>query len=236
MGPFAFVDKLSSGGKRMRTRAFLGIISPRKAVWVDVLAYLNLVPEAEGGTNARPSDTVEKGTNARLGTPLEGRYACGTAPDGFARANECAAEPAAAAEGDARAGASTAAACEANTSPGTPLEGGYASRAAPDSFMKVKECECTAEGDAHVGASIVGACTAGAGMAVQASVFAAAETALGLARLPDLSPPAYRSIYLQERLPLAGPMRSVSVFLLTRLFRFGVFLIPMRLAVSAQVF
>ena len=203
---------------------------------MDVLAYPNPVPEAEGGANARPSDAAEKGANARLGAPLEGGYACGTAPDGFARANECAAEPAAAAEGDTRAGASTAAACEANASPGTPLEGGYASGAAPDGFVKVKECECAAEGDACVGASIVGVCTAGAGTAARASVFAAAETASGLARLPDLSPPAYGSIYLQECLPLAGPMRSVSVFLPTGLFRFGVFLIPMRSAISAQVF
>ena len=112
MGPFAFVDKSSSRGKRMCARAFPGIISPQKAVWVDVLAYPNPVLEVEGGANTRPSDAAEKGANTRLGTPLEGGYACGTAPDGFARANECAVEPAAAAEGDARAGASTAAACK----------------------------------------------------------------------------------------------------------------------------
>ena len=95
----------------------------------------------EGGTNVRLSDAVEKGANARPGAPLEDGYTCGTAPDGFARANECAAEPAAAVEGDARAGASTAAACEANASPGAPLEGGYASGTAPDGFVKVKEGE-----------------------------------------------------------------------------------------------
>ena len=220
----------------MHARAFPGIISPQKAVWVDVLAYLNPVPEAEGGANACPSNAAEKGANTRLGVLLEGRYACGTTPDGFARVNECAAEPAAAVEGDARTGASTAVAYEANASPGTPLEGRYPSRAAPDGFMKVKECKCTAEGDACAGVSIVGACTAGAGTAAQASVFAAAETASGLVCLPDLLPPAYGSIYLQECLPLAGPMHSVSVFLPTGLFCFGVFLIPMHSAVLAQVF
>jgi len=58
-----------------------------------------------------------------------------------------------------------------------------------------------------------------------------------LARLPDLSPAAYRSLYLWPRLPLTGPMRSVLVFAPVGLgFRFGAFPAPMCLAVSAQVF
>ena len=79
---------------------------------MDVHTCLDPVPTEEGGANVCPSDAAEKGTNMRPGTPLEDGYACGTAPNGFARANECAVEPAAAVEGDACAGASTAAACE----------------------------------------------------------------------------------------------------------------------------
>jgi len=175
----------------MRAQAFLGIMSAQKVVWADVPAYPNPVLAAEGGANALPSDTVEKGANTRPGPPLEGGYASRTAPDGFANVKECAAEPAAA-----------------------------------------------AEGDVHAGASTVGTCRAGAGMAVQATVFAAVETALGLARLPDLLPPAYRSVYLQERLPLAWPMRSIAVFPPTGpCVCFEAFLgCPMRSAVSAQVF
>jgi len=145
-----------------------------------------------------PSNAAEKGTNARPGMPLEDGYTCGTAPDRFARANECAVEPAAAPKGDTHTGASTA--CSANASPGTLLEGRYASRTTPNGFVKVKKC--AAEGEAHTGATIVGVCTAGAGTVAQASVFAAMETASGFAHLPDLSPLAYGSMYLWERLPL----------------------------------
>jgi len=49
-----------------------------------------------------------KRRNAGRGAALEAQCATGTAADGFARVKECAAEPAAAAEGDALAGASTA--------------------------------------------------------------------------------------------------------------------------------
>jgi len=59
-----------------------------------------------------PSNAVEKGTNTRPGMLLEDGYACGTAPNGFARVNECAVEPAAAVEGDVHTGASTAVACK----------------------------------------------------------------------------------------------------------------------------
>ena len=180
---------------------------------MNVLAYPDPVPAVEGGANACLSDAARKHANARPGALLEGGYACGTGPDGFTGANECTAEHAAAAEGDARAGASTAAACEANASPGALLEGGYASGTAPDDFAMVK-----------------------AGTAAWASVFAAAETASGLARLPDLSPPAYGSLYLWEHLPLTGPMHSVFVFPPTGLLHFGPFPIPMRSAVLAQVF
>jgi len=197
----------------MCARVFPGIISARKVVWVNVLAYLDPVPAAEGGANMCLSDVARKCANARPGALLEGRYACGTGPNGFAGANECAAEHATAAEGDVCTGASTAAACEANASPGIPLEGRYASRTAPNDFAMVK-----------------------AGMVAWASVFAAAETTSGLACLPDLSPPAYGSIYLQEHLPLTGPMCSVFVFPLTGLLHFGAFPIPMCSAISAQVF
>jgi len=175
----------------MRAQAFLGIMSAQKVVWADVPAYPNPVPAVEGGTNTLPSDVVEKGTNARPGLPLEGRYASRTAPDGFTNVKECAVEPATA-----------------------------------------------AEGDVHVGASTVGTCRAGAGMAAWATVFAAAETASGLAHLPDLLLPAYGSVYLWEHLPLAWPMHSVAMFPPARpCVRFEAFLgCPMCSAVSAQVF
>jgi len=83
-------------------------MSARKVVWADVPAYPNPVPAAEGGANALPSDAAEKGANARPGPPLEGGYASGTAPDRFANVKECAAEPAAAAEGDAQRNAKAA--------------------------------------------------------------------------------------------------------------------------------
>ena len=93
----------------------------------------------EGGTNICSSNVAEKGTNARPGVPLEGGYACGTAPNRFARVNEYVVEPTTIAEGDLCAGASTAAACGTNASPGIPLEGGYASRTTPDSFMNIRK-------------------------------------------------------------------------------------------------
>ena len=83
----------------------------------------------------------------------------------------------------------------ANTSPGAPLGGGYANGIATHGFARVKEGAVepavTAEQDACVGASTAaGRCahSAGVGTAARASPFAAAETASGLARLPDLSP------------------------------------------------
>ena len=51
---------------------------------------------------------VGKCENASLGTALEVRCVTGTAADGFAQVNECAAELVAAVEGDVRAGESTA--------------------------------------------------------------------------------------------------------------------------------
>ena len=130
----------------------------------------------------------------------------------------------------------------ANARPGPLLEGRYASRTAPDGFANVKECTAepaaAVEGDTHAGASTAGTCRAGAGMAAQATVFAAAETASGLVCLPDLSPPAYGSVYLQEHLPLAWLMHSVAMFPLTGpCVCFKAFLgCPMHSAVSAQVF
>ena len=64
---------------------------------------------AEGGTNMCPRKAAQKGGSASPGATLEGGYASGTAVDRFARVKEPSAEPAAAAEGVARAGASAAA-------------------------------------------------------------------------------------------------------------------------------
>jgi len=79
----------------------------------------------------------------------------------------------------------------------------------------------------------------GVGTAAQAQAhsFVVAETASGLAHLPNLSPAAYGSLYLQEHLPLEAPMRC-SVFLLTGpSFCFGdFFLTSMRTAILVQVF
>ena len=77
-------------------------------------------------------------------------------------------------------------------SPGTTLEGGYASGTAVDRFAQVKEpsaeLAAVVEGVARAGASA--AAQGRAGTVVRARSFAAAETASGLARLPDLSPVA----------------------------------------------
>ena len=59
--------------------------------------------------NACPGEVVEKGANTSPGAPLGGGYANGIATHGFAQVKEGAAEPAATAEQDTRAGASTAA-------------------------------------------------------------------------------------------------------------------------------
>ena len=73
----------------------------------EVLTYMNPRPAAEEGANAHPSEVGERCENASPSTALEGGCATGTAADGFARLKECAAEPVAAAEGVAQAGAST---------------------------------------------------------------------------------------------------------------------------------
>ena len=98
----------SPGDKRTRARAFLGIISARKVYTGELLTYTNPRPEAEEGANARPGDAAERRKNASPGAALEAGYAAGIAADGLARVKERAAEPVAAAEGNARAGASTA--------------------------------------------------------------------------------------------------------------------------------
>ena len=97
----------SPGGKCERARAFPGIISARKVSAGEVLTYKNPRPVAEKGANARPSEAGERRENASPSTALEGGCATGTTVDGFTRLKECAAEPVAAAEGDAQAGAST---------------------------------------------------------------------------------------------------------------------------------
>jgi len=69
---------------------------------------MNPRPAVEEGTNARPSKVGERCENASPRNVLEGGCATGTTADGFTQVKECAVEPVAAAEGDMRAGASTA--------------------------------------------------------------------------------------------------------------------------------
>ena len=125
--------------------AFLGVISARKSARALIPAYANCGTVAESGANACPCKAAGKGKEVSPGTTLEGGYASGTAVDRFAQVKEPSAEPAAAAEGIAHAGASAA------------VQG-----------------------------------RGGAGTVARAQSFAAAaaETALGLACLPDLSPAA----------------------------------------------
>ena len=92
----------------MRARAFPGIISARKVYTGELLTYTNPRPEAEEGAKARPGDAAERRENASPDAALEVGYATGITADGLARVKERAAEPVAAAEGNARAGASTA--------------------------------------------------------------------------------------------------------------------------------
>jgi len=98
----------SPGDKRACTRAFPGIISARKLFPGELLAYTNPRPAAEEGAKANPGGAAEGRRNAGPGAALDAQCATGTAADGFARVNEHAAEPGAAAEGDALAGASIA--------------------------------------------------------------------------------------------------------------------------------
>ena len=70
---------------------------------------LELTPVAESGANTRPGEAAQRCENVSTGAALEDAYASGTAADGFPQVRKCAAEPAAAAEGDTRTGASTAA-------------------------------------------------------------------------------------------------------------------------------
>ena len=65
-------------------------------------------PVAEKGANVHLGEAAERRKNASPGTALEAECVTGTATDGFAQVKERTAEPAAAAEGDAWAGASTA--------------------------------------------------------------------------------------------------------------------------------
>jgi hypothetical protein len=58
----------------------------------------------EAGANACPSGVAENCENACTGAALEGGYTSGSAADRHARVKERAAEPGAAAEGDARVG------------------------------------------------------------------------------------------------------------------------------------
>ena len=74
-----------------------------------VPAYANPRKAAEGGANALPGQAVGNRENASPGTVLEGGNVSGPPVDGFARVKEPSAEPAVAAEGDARVGASAAA-------------------------------------------------------------------------------------------------------------------------------
>jgi len=91
------------------TCAFLGIISAQKSARALIPAYANGGTVAESGANACPCKVAGKGEKASPSTTLEGGYASGTTIDRFVQVKEPSAEPAAAAEGVARAGASAAA-------------------------------------------------------------------------------------------------------------------------------
>jgi len=126
-------------------------------------------------------------------------------------------------------------------SPGVAPEDRYAGGPTVDWSAQVKERSVepatAAEGDVHAGESTPENVGAGAGTAAWARSFAAVQTASGLARLPDLSPTAYRSLYLRACLPFTGLMRSVLVLPpVGPRFCFGALLAPMHSAVSAQVF
>ena len=62
----------------------------------------------EGGANTGPEKVAESRKRAGPGEVLEGAYVAGIAVDRFAQMEERVVEPGAAAEGDARAGASIA--------------------------------------------------------------------------------------------------------------------------------
>jgi len=107
------VAKSSGGGpgdKRAHARAFPGTISARKVFFGEVPACASPETAEEGGANTGPEEAAESRESAGPGTALKGGYAPEIAANRFAREEECAVEPSAAAEGDARAGvgASTA--------------------------------------------------------------------------------------------------------------------------------
>jgi len=98
----------SLGDKQAHARAFPGIISAQKVSLGELLAYTDPRPAAEVGAKANLGGAVERHGNAGPGTVPDAQCVTGTAADGFAQVKERAAEAAAAAEGDAQAGASTA--------------------------------------------------------------------------------------------------------------------------------
>jgi len=98
----------SPGDTWARARAFLGIISARKLFPGELLAYTNPRLAAEEGAKANLGRVAEGCRNMGPGAVLDAQCVTGTAADGFAQVNKCAAEPGAAVEGDALAGASIA--------------------------------------------------------------------------------------------------------------------------------
>src|SRR5712691_488499 len=100
---------LSRGGVRGETHMREGIpghYSSPECFFGGVPAYVILGVAVEGGANARAGEVAEKCANACPGAALEAGYPSGTTVDGFARTKEREVEPAAAAGGGARAGAS----------------------------------------------------------------------------------------------------------------------------------
>jgi len=73
----------------------------------ELLTYTNPRPEVEEGANVHLGDVAERRKNASPGIVLEAGYAAGIAADRLVQVKERIAEPVAAAEGDAQAGAST---------------------------------------------------------------------------------------------------------------------------------
>jgi hypothetical protein len=95
-----------------------------------------------------------------------------------------------------------------------------------------------AEGSAFEGSGAEGSALGGSRLeegAARARAFAPADYASGLARLPDLSPPAYRSVCMHARFPFEAPMRSICPCSLGRRF-FRPRFTPIHLAVSVHDF
>ena len=89
----------------MHVRVFLGIISAQKVFFEEIPTYASLEPVEKGGTSAGPGEAVKSCKSMAPSVVLDREYAAGISPDGFVQVEECAVEPAGAAEGVVQAGA-----------------------------------------------------------------------------------------------------------------------------------